>query len=507
MAAANGSLSFITNRAIGTKIAAGFTMILLILVVSAVVARYSLERASAAAEDFARLVTNSATFHEIDRVVTQYRGHIREYVYSDVEDTAADAIKDGEALKKLIDTGLGRVTNPERHRLLEEIARHAVSYGAGFERIHQMNLEQHKLQAEVIDVDGPKLTVGISAVAAGAARLANTEVLMLAIDARRLILTVHFNVERRLGRHDEEAAKAAERQFADLRQDLTKLDAATADNRALSALVKGASDLIEPYQAAFRRAAELDAAQLALVNGTLRDEGAEMAEAAVKVKESSLADQARVEQQVLATAAAGASQVTILGFAGLTVGAVLAWLIGRGISGPVVRMCMAMRALAGGDKTTVIPGLGRGDEIGQMAEAVQVFKDNLVETDRLREEQEKIRVSADAERKQGMMRLANEFEAGIKSVVSSVATQSGQMQSSARSMTESARNATRQGDRLWPPPSSRPRPTRPDRRELGGGAVRIGARDRWSRQGNGVVPGSPVRRCRTPIGPTRRWKG
>ena len=45
----------------------------------------------------------------------------------------------------------------------------------------------------------------------------------------------------------------------------------------------------------------------------------------------------------------------------------LAWLIGRGIARPVVGMCVAMRALAGGDKTSAIPGIGRGDEVGQMA--------------------------------------------------------------------------------------------------------------------------------------------
>jgi methyl-accepting chemotaxis protein len=125
-------------------------------------------------------------------------------------------------------------------------------------------------------------------------------------------------------------------------------------------------------------------------------------------------------------------------------GASSAWLIGRGISGPVVRMCAAMRALAGGDKTVEIPGVGRKDEVGQMADTVAVFKNNMIEADRLREETERLKVSAEADRKTGMLRLADNFEAGIKGVVNSVASQATVMQSSAEAMTHTAEQATSQ---------------------------------------------------------------
>ena len=107
---------------------------------------------------------------------------------------------------------------------------------------------------------------------------------------------------------------------------------------------------------------------------------------AVKAKDSNFAAQAETEQDMQAVISHGNTLVMVLGLAGLAVGVVLAWLIGRGISRPVVRMCAAMRALAGGDKTVEIPGVGRKDEIGQMADTVAVFKDNMIEADRLREE-------------------------------------------------------------------------------------------------------------------------
>ena len=139
--------------------------------------------------------------------------------------------------------------------------------------------------------------------------------------------------------------------------------------------------------------------------------------------------------------------------------------LARGISVPLARMTAAMRALAGGDKLVAIPGVGRRDEIGQMADTVQVFKDHMIEADRLREETEQPKATAEAERKSGMLRLADTFEAGIKGVVNSVAAQATEMQSSAQAMTHTAEQATQSAPPPSPPRSSRPRPTcRPWRR-------------------------------------------
>ena len=65
----------------------------------------------------------------------------------------------------------------------------------------------------------------------------------------------------------------------------------------------------------------------------------------------------------------------------------LSFLIGRSISNALASMVSAMTRLAGGDVGLAIPGLGRRDEIGEMAGAVEVFKNNMIEAERLRAEQ------------------------------------------------------------------------------------------------------------------------
>ncbi len=128
----------------------------------------------------------------------------------------------------------------------------------------------------------------------------------------------------------------------------------------------------------------------------------------------------------------------------LAIGLVLAWLIGNGIANPIRNMTEVMQRLAKGDQSVDIPGIGRADEIGDMAETVEVFKQNAIETDRLREEQEETKKRAEEQRRESMLQLADGFEASVMGVVEQVSTASGQMEASAQSMTATAETASTQ---------------------------------------------------------------
>ncbi|HZY13601.1 MAG TPA: HAMP domain-containing protein, partial [Beijerinckiaceae bacterium] len=83
--------------------------------------------------------------------------------------------------------------------------------------------------------------------------------------------------------------------------------------------------------------------------------------------------------------------------------------IGQSISKALASMVSAMTRLAGGDVRMTIPGLGRRDEIGEMAGAVEVFKNNMVEAERLRAEQRDAEARQAEQRKADMRELANAF--------------------------------------------------------------------------------------------------
>ena len=106
----------------------------------------------------------------------------------------------------------------------------------------------------------------------------------------------------------------------------------------------------------------------------------------------------------------------------------------RGISAPLRGMTDAMGRLAEGEVDLIIPATGRHDEIGEMADAVEIFRQNAIENQDLRKQQEMERQRNAEERTQIMHELANGFEKSVGAVVGSVSTAAEQLQATAKSM-------------------------------------------------------------------------
>jgi methyl-accepting chemotaxis protein len=102
----------------------------------------------------------------------------------------------------------------------------------------------------------------------------------------------------------------------------------------------------------------------------------------------------------------------------LVVGASL--VIGRSVVGPIAGMTAAMRKLAAGDTTTMVPARERGDEVGAMAQSVQVFKDNMIEAERLRAEQEASEKRTAAELAAQRNHVADLFDKSVQGAVDQV---------------------------------------------------------------------------------------
>lgn len=114
--------------------------------------------------------------------------------------------------------------------------------------------------------------------------------------------------------------------------------------------------------------------------------------------------------------------IWLIGFATMLVG-FLALLFGRRMAKTVASMAAAMRQLGEGHFTVSLPGLGRKDELGEMAQAVEMFKRKAREKARaeLDAKVEQDRASA-VQRQADIARLAGEFESVVGQVIGSVST-------------------------------------------------------------------------------------
>ena len=123
---------------------------------------------------------------------------------------------------------------------------------------------------------------------------------------------------------------------------------------------------------------------------------------------------------------------------GVIIGLVLAYFIGIGITRPIKHMVAAMGRLSENDLTVEIPGETRSDEIGDMAKAVQVFKENAIEVERMTKGQKEQARKAEEEKRALMHKMASDFEASVGTIIASVTNASGEMQSSAQAMSSTA---------------------------------------------------------------------
>ena len=121
----------------------------------------------------------------------------------------------------------------------------------------------------------------------------------------------------------------------------------------------------------------------------------------------------------------------------LLIGAGLAWLIGRGITRPLAGMTEAMTKLAAGDRTVVVPARDNTDEIGAMARAVEVFKQEAIAKDGLEEKQTKSQ-AIQARRQEEISQLVGFFGRSVEGVFTTLAAASANMSQSSTALERSA---------------------------------------------------------------------
>jgi methyl-accepting chemotaxis protein len=128
-----------------------------------------------------------------------------------------------------------------------------------------------------------------------------------------------------------------------------------------------------------------------------------------------------------------------------SVSAVVFLIIGAGLFGvafgvirPIAGMTKVMKGLAGGKLDIFVPALGRNDEVGAMARAVQVFKDNALRVQSMESEQAGLKLKIEEDRKAAMHQMADGFDSAIGKIIQTVSTASSELELSAGRLTKTA---------------------------------------------------------------------
>jgi len=129
--------------------------------------------------------------------------------------------------------------------------------------------------------------------------------------------------------------------------------------------------------------------------------------------------------------------------AGIGVAVTVVYLTSRSIVPPILKMVGAMGQLAGGDHSVAIPATDNKDEIGLMARAVLIFKENMIKARELADKEAEA-MAARVARAARVNDLTRDFDASISKVLRSVASAATELQATASSMTATAEETTNQ---------------------------------------------------------------
>ncbi|UVO30720.1 methyl-accepting chemotaxis protein [Bradyrhizobium arachidis] len=419
-----------SNLRFRVKIVLGFVVVLGLSAVGMSIAYLGFERISIGVASYHDIVVESDVARDIDRELTVYALLARYYA---VTGNAADetAVHEAQsALGQVMKNAEGTVSAENRQKF-KDISAKSEEFGNLFGRVVKLKIDNDEIGKQLLRLSN-FFRNRLEDLADSAALEGQADLPPAVKELASQIAAVATNINTYFVRQDQAIANSATARMHLIKDNLPAL---TSSNENLTAKIKEISYQFNTYQASFDKFLQNVVAVNDLVV-KMNDAAREISQDGKAMKNSLLAQQQLVSAQSLSVANDTKRFVTLLGLVGLAFGAILAWMLGQGISRPIISICRAMRELAGGNFEVVLPGLGRKDEIGEMASAVEEFKKQAVaKAEREASEREEQNRATNRTRRAELHRFADSFEAAVGAIVSNVSSSANQLESAAGSLT------------------------------------------------------------------------
>ncbi|MFM2044630.1 MAG: hypothetical protein RLY86_3206 [Pseudomonadota bacterium] len=427
----------LSHLRIGARIAIGYVIVLVLLLGVAATGMLSLGRVNGAGEEYARVTGQVIQAKGIEREFLALRRDILVFRFED--DSAVDERIDQRigALRDSLTALAGSIRDPDRRRLITETQALIDRYMTGYERIRALRPRQESLSDEAVYGNGAAAREALTTLMAESFAAGDLTVAAVAGQAQQAVLLSRVLIARYMEEPVPQTRSRVEATLGDLSQAIERLSALNLD-AGERALVETAATRSTALAAGFTELSQVAAEMGGLIDGTMAETAATFAETVESLNASFdgyLSDtQARSERS-----AASARMVLIgAGVLSLLIGVAAAAILARSLTRPIRGLTTAMGRLAGGDTAVDVPNRDGRDEVGEMARAVEVFKQSMIETDRLRAAQVEAEKRAAAERRAALHRMADQLEQTVKTVVDAVSAASTELNASARSMSDIA---------------------------------------------------------------------
>ncbi|MDH6261796.1 methyl-accepting chemotaxis protein [Bradyrhizobium sp. BR13661] len=407
------------------KIIVGFGVVLAISVVSLGVAYLGFESVADGVASYRNSVSESDFARDIDRELISYRSAARYFVSTGKDDDAKAALDAESGLKTVIDRSL-KDAAPARRQGLERLAADFVSFASTFAKV----LEVKQENAAIVRTE---LLPNANLIKSKLNVLGGTDNELRASDYQ--FQTVTAAASNFIVTFDQTLANGA---LTRLRVIEESLDASVPTDKKYGVVLNDAKASMISYRVALEKLV-LNVQFVDQFVAEMNRSADEIVRGAADFKASLLAEQQRLDVESRETIGRTKHLILLFATGGVLLGGIFSFLLGTGISRPMISMCRAMRELASGNFDVVLPGLGRRDELGEMADAVEQFKiQAIAKAERDAALSEAQNSEQTASRRAELIRFADSFEATVGSIVSNVSTSAGQLECAADTLTRTA---------------------------------------------------------------------
>ena len=417
------------------KIMLGFAVTLAISAASMGFAYMGFERVSSGVASYRQSVSEADLARNIDRELISYRSSARYFVVTGKEEDGKAALAAEASLKDTIVQAMQGTTNPARLDQVTRLEREFRAFTKIFAEILKVKEESALLAQNQLARSATSMRYKLDDLPNNAD---DAELQELQFGAKKV--SEQFQSATALANtfvinSDKAVATSA---MARLKFVENALHAISSNDERVQQGLKEIFALLDEYRQTLVKLID-NSKSIDELTVEMTESAAAISQGSGAMKSDLLADQKRLEKDSNGTIGETERLILMLAAGGFLLGCVWAFVLGKGISRPIARMCAAMRELAAGNFDVVLPGLGRRDELGEMAGAVEEFKlQAIAKAERDAASQEAQNKAGAAARRAELIRFADQFEAAVGSIVANVSASAVQLETAAGTLTRTA---------------------------------------------------------------------
>lgn len=400
---------------------------------------------------------------ELDALTAQDR--IKQYVISPDTATADEVRLKLESAGQGLERSAAILNDLGQARELEQTRRHLAAFQSSFHRITSRQMQIQKLDEATLQKLGPEIAATLRGMMTASYQSEEPHAAYLAGRALDQYLQVRIDVARFISTGLRADADAARANLLKLEEALNQLYGALPTRAMRRQADKVIANLVT-YGESSATLAKLTEERDGEVQAILTQTGPSFEQSIDTLR------QALVEHQDASTASTVARLLLVIwqsgvaSFLGISLAVLAALMALKLIVNPIRAMAQAMHRLADGDRMIDVGNTEQRDEIGEMARAVQVFKDNAIAMEELQAEQaakeaaqreaevreraaederryqrEQERLAAEEEKRRLLSEMADHFESSVKNVVEIVFSTARRIEDMARLASDAAQNS------------------------------------------------------------------